>query len=764
MNKTVVSLLFVVLTLVRSALSGPDRQTYGESQPQQKLQQPILIPEDADKRVLVPTSDIGTRWRRNIDFDDSDWMVCSGPPGGIGYEKGTGYEDLITLDVGDRMHESGQNPNSSCYIRIIFNVGEDDLEQIGRLMLKIRYDDGYVAYLNNRSIAQANAPDRPAWNSTATNTHEAQSPDSFRLLDWQELIDVGDNLLAIHALNADISSSDFLITVSLEAEEDPLKDFTSSNLPLVFINTDGQSIPDGFRITAEMGIIDNGIGNRNAVNDPLNNYNGQISVEIRGSSSAGWRKKQYNVETQDEQGNNLNVELMGLPPENDWILNAPYIDKSMLRNVLTYHLARKMGRYASRTRYCELFLNGDYQGVYILMEKVKRDGNRVNIAALDSTAISGDALTGGYIIKVDKPGNDGFTSEYPPWNGTSRRIFYQYHYPSDDEILPQQKNYIEKFIDEFEGVMDGLDYADPVSGYPKYIDMDSFIDFYIIAEISKNVDAYRLSQFFYKDRDTDGGKLHAGPPWDYNLSYGLADYYDGEDTDDWMLEELAEGEDIKGDGSQVPFFWIKLFRDPTLSRQLKKRWEWLRSDVLDIQQIHAFIDAVADTLDEAQQRNFIIWTAPGEPKAAGDGFWPVPAVFYEFESYQDEIDFLKDWIEERIQWIDENILLLTEIDDPEPKSRDFELYQNSPNPFNASTQIRFDIPADAFVTIVIFNVRGQRIRTLTAGHLRGGTHFSSWDGRNDHGVAVASGVYFCRLAAKTGERTIQFSKKMLLLP
>ena len=129
-----------------------------------------------------------------------------------------------------------------------------------------------------------------------------------------------------------------------------------------------------------------------------------------------------------------------------------------------------------------------------------------------------------------------------------------------------------------------------------------------------------------------------------------------------------------------------------------------------------------------------------DERAAGDGFWPVPAVFYEFESYQDEIDFFKDWIEERIYWIDENILLLTEIDDPEPNPRGFELYQNSPNPFNASTQIRFDIPADAFVTIVIFNVTGQRIRTLTAGHLRGGTHISSWDGRNDHGGAMASGV------------------------
>ncbi len=116
---------------------------------------------------------------------------------------------------------------------------------------------------------------------------------------------------------------------------------------------------------------------------------------------------------------------MGLPKETDWVLNAPFIDRSFLRNVLAYDLFRCMGRYASRTRYCELFLNGEYKGVYILMEKIKRDKNRVNISKADSAAVSGDELTGGYIFKIDKEDGaqrDGFFSKYRPVNGARRRV------------------------------------------------------------------------------------------------------------------------------------------------------------------------------------------------------------------------------------------------------------------------------------------------------------------------------------------------------
>ncbi|MBL4654637.1 MAG: CotH kinase family protein, partial [Bacteroidia bacterium] len=148
--------------------------------------------------------------------------------------------------------------------------------------------------------------------------------------------------------------------------------FTSSNLPLVIINTNGQTILDDPRIVADMGIIYNGIGNRNNLTDTSNNYDGQISIELRGSSSLGFPKTSFSLETQDSSGNNLNVSLLGLPKENDWVLYAPYSDKSLIRNVLTYKLGNDLDWYAPRTVLCELILNGQYWGVYVLTEKIKR--------------------------------------------------------------------------------------------------------------------------------------------------------------------------------------------------------------------------------------------------------------------------------------------------------------------------------------------------------------------------------------------------------
>lgn len=142
-----------------------------------------------------------------------------------------------------------------------------------------------------------------------------------------------------------------------------LIDFTSSNLPIIIINTNSLSIPyDNPRIVADMGVIYNEQGERNNISDPFNNYSGKISIEIRGSSSSRWSKKSYGIETQNEDGSNNSVSLLGLPEENDWILYASYYDRSFLRNVLTCKLANEMGWYASRTKYCELVLNGEYQG------------------------------------------------------------------------------------------------------------------------------------------------------------------------------------------------------------------------------------------------------------------------------------------------------------------------------------------------------------------------------------------------------------------
>ena len=162
-----------------------------------------------------------------------------------------------------------------------------------------------------------------------------------------------------------------------------LVNLTSSNLPIVVIDTNGQEIPNEPKLDVHMGIIYNGEGQRNYITDPFNEYDGFIGIELRGNASQMFPKKPYLFETRDELGNNLNVSLLGLPKENDWILRAAYIDKTLLRDALAYEMARDMGRWASRSRHVELILNGEYWGVYVLVESIKPDVNRVDIARMD---------------------------------------------------------------------------------------------------------------------------------------------------------------------------------------------------------------------------------------------------------------------------------------------------------------------------------------------------------------------------------------------
>lgn len=721
----------------------------------------IFLPESAEKRVLVPTSDIGQTWRAALGYADSDWMICSGAPGGVGYEQSSGYENLITLDVGNLMHEGSSNPNSSCYIRIKFEITNDMLGNINRLNLNVRYDDGFIAWLNGVEVARMNTDGVIMWNSVSSGSHDTNGKETFNITDNVDNLKSGTNLLAIQGLNTNPSSSDFLINAEIVATEDPFTDFTFSNLPLVFIETNGQNIRDEPKIDAMMRIVYHGIGNTHYRNEPANDYDGHIGIEWRGSSSQSWSKKQYAVETRDENGNNNNVSLMGLPEENDWVLNAPFLDRSFMRNVLSYDLSRRLGHYASRTQYCELFLNGEYQGIYVLMEKIKRDKDRVDVAEMDSGSLDGDAVTGGYILKIDKTAgssNDGFTSRHLPAGESTRRIVYQYHYPDPDEILSQQKNYIRNYMFAFEDMMASENYNDPQTGYPAWIDVESFIDFFLVSEIGKNVDSYRLSSYLYKERDSDGGLLYAGPVWDYNLAFGLANYYDGEDTDEWMLETLLY---IGGTDWQVPFWWETLLNDPQFNSQIKQRWFSLRKSVFSLERIHAFIDNVAYDLRDAQARNFAIWPAPGEP---GEGFWPMPGVFYSFTTYQDEVDYMKWWIEERIEWMDENVPLFSGVDDNKIKELPNEvvLFQNYPNPFNPTTQIQFELMTPADVELKIFNSSGQLVRSLSQS-LPTGLKSLMWDGSDDSHQPVAGGVYICQLTVHTNENSWSQSKKMLLL-
>ena len=490
---------------------------------------------------------------------------------------------------------------------------------------------------------------------------------------------------------------------------------TSSDLPLVFINTNGQEIVDEPRIRADMGIVYNGEGERNSVTDPFNNYSGKINIEIRGTTSQSFPKKQYGFETQTEDGENRNVSLLGMPEENDWILHAPFSDKTLIRNALAYHLYGLTGHYSVRTQFCELVLNGNYQGVYLIMEKIKRDKNRVNISSLSENDISGDDLTGGYIFKADR-----VDTTCDLWGSTYDPFYFVHSYPDCEEIAPEQEHYIRHFLNDYETALRQYSFDDPVNGYRKYIDVPSFIDFLIINELGKNIDAYVLSTFYYKDKDSENDKLHAGPVWDFNLAFGNASYRGGYKTDSLMVPELTS--------------WSILLSDTIFRTELGNRWKILRENEFSDDNLIHIIDSLVLIVYEAQQRNFQCWDI------LGGEVWPN---YFVGKTYYEEVGFLKNWTMERAYWLDGYFMDYHHEYKPREPFEDW-LY---PNPFYGILYYDFDLTAPGNISLKVYSMSGQLESVIIDNEfMLPGRIQSSWNGISDAGEKTQNGIYYLILS------------------
>ena len=267
---------------------------------------------------------------------------------------------------------------------------------------------------------------------------------------------------------------------------------TSTNLPLVVINTSGQTIQDASKIPATMKLIYNGIGKVNTPADAGNIYNGNIGIEFHGGLAKPTQQNSYAFETRDASGGNQNVSLLGMPEENDWILLANYNDKSFIRNALAFQLFRKMGHYAPRTHTVEVVVNNEYLGIYTLTEKIKQDVGRVDISKLKNTDISGDNLTGGYIFKIDTyDDTNSWLSSFSAYKHPEQTVHYVYDDPAVSDLMTQQKNYLKTTINSFETVLYSAGFANQTTGYPAWIKMNSMIDFFLVNEVCRNMNSYR---------------------------------------------------------------------------------------------------------------------------------------------------------------------------------------------------------------------------------------------------------------------------------
>lgn len=409
---------------------------------------------------------------------------------------------------------------------------------------------------------------------------------------------------------------------------------TDSNLPIVVINTDGGvTIPDEPKVLATMKIIWHQDGSRNYLTDVNNpeflNYDGRIGIEIRGSSSQNLPKKPYGLETlQADDVTNNNVSILGMPKENDWVLNSLAFDQTGMRDVISYELSEKMGQYAPRRVYCEVVINNDYKGLYVFMEKIKADDNRVNIEKMDETCNSYPEVTGGYITKADKTtGNDqvawtmqGYGNGW--WGGPSTDFIH--HYPKPDNITNAQHNYIKSvFFDIADKA--GSHNTSIENGISSIIDIPSFVDFMMIAEFSSNVDVYSFSTFFHKDRK---GKLRAGPVWDYNLTFGHDEFGNRSRYDVWQFDN---------NDNTGPKFWKDLFDTDMFRCLFAKRWFEITSEgnPLNYNEISSRMNEIDELITEAVGRDNQRWS--------------------KMTQHASEIQAMKTWIQQRINWLNQNI-------------------------------------------------------------------------------------------------------------
>ena len=406
-------------------------------------------------------------------------------------------------------------------------------------------------------------------------------------------------------------------------------DFTST-LPMLVMDTFGKTIPAlSHGSFVHLSFYEPVNGKTSLTNAPTLTTRG--GFHVRGSTSSGFPQSPFAVDFLDEFNQEKNLSPLGLPAESDWILYAPNsFDPVMIHNPFIYQLSRDMGRYSPRTRFLEVYLvtssgpvrNVHYHGIYVLEEKIKIGKQRVNIERVDADDLKPPAVTGGYLLKFDRvgPGENGFF-------GTGERGMV-YVEPKEQVIrLPQrapQRVYLDTFFSNFDRALQGANWKDPVLGYRAYLDVDAAIDFHVLEVLSGNVDAMVLSTYFHKPRN---GKITFGPHWDFDRALGSTDQRDA-DPRVWNTGQFFGGE-----------WWPRLFSDSDFWQRWVDRWQDLRRNHFALTNLNGLIDRLCNEVREAQPREYRQWGL--QPRGG---------------SYQSEIDHMKDWLSNRIDFIDEQLV------------------------------------------------------------------------------------------------------------
>ncbi len=703
-----------------------------------KFASPVVT--GAAARVLVPPAgDLGLRWTE-LDFDDGTWRQGTTA---VGYGGQAPELDLLGTNVAAEM----QNLNASVYVRIPFEVA--DPAALDVLKLRMRYDDGFAAFVNGQLAVASNAPAAVEWNSVATRSHAARTWEEFDISSQIQALRPGRNVLAIQGLNATANNNDLFMLPELSAvdigqtqpavrwffpaptpgdangpgflEAAPRPAFSltsgtyvdarqvalttdlpeavirytldgtvpvetstlyaapldvtgparitarlfkagmapgiperntyiilhpnvaafSSNLPIVICTTFGKPIGancgGGLYTPGYMTIVTPGQDGRAVLAD-ASEFSSGAAFRRRGSSTCGNAKFAFNVEVTDAEGRDKNADIFDFPRESDYIMYAPNnFDRALMRNPVAYWMSRECGRWAARTRFVECYYHpgqgpvtaSSYFGVYSFTEKNKQHPEKVDISQIDSRDNEEPDVTGGYILRRDRVGQDEIAISA---GGYSSLVFVYPKVPT-----AKQRTYMTQAMTQVIGSLNpniGRQEDNPL------IDFTGWIDHHILNWYPKNVDAFRLSGYFYKDRN---GPVVMGPVWDYDRTMGCSDDDRARDPEGWdNLLSSGDGGTRYFEAGGLGSWYSLLFRNrPPIDNTpwnvaYRARWRELRLGPLRTDHILGQIDAWSAELQEAAVRDTQKW----------------PGLRPRFGSFQGEVDHLKDWLSRRADWID----------------------------------------------------------------------------------------------------------------
>jgi hypothetical protein len=447
----------------------------------------------------------------------------------------------------------------------------------------------------------------------------------------------------------------------------------TSLLPIVlFDNFGAGDVPVGSGQFAAMLVFEptNGVSSMTNAPDLVS----RTVYHRHGSSTLDDPKPNLRLKLQDESGGNNNQPLAGMPADSDWIFYAPDVyDKSSLHNPLAHELFSEMGHYTSRTRFVEVYIRRNpgtpaalttaaYGGLYVIEEKIKIGGNRVDINKLQSSDTNAPDVTGGYLLAIDrqKTGDNGNPIPQLGAAAVAMNCLEPDYYTLASPTQMVQLQYLRGYFNAFYGALYSTDWRNPAKGYARFIDLSSWIDYHLHQAFVFNVDMLRLSAYFYKPRS---GPLVEGPLWDFDRSFGTGAYGDNRGFDPWLWRssESDGGTDAFNPGNTYNNPWYsRLFQDPDFFQKWIDRYQELRAGIYSLSNITCQIDFLANQLSQAAPRDAAKWagqgqsdTSPRSGPVQGDRYtytFPTPC------TYQGEVHFAKLWFTNRVHFIDTNFL------------------------------------------------------------------------------------------------------------